>query len=70
MREFCIARVVRLFPLFAAGTLLASSLTFGRIMSATADIGSLGKWVSSSVTAIFFLPTPREWSLHAEAHSP
>ncbi|WP_277600615.1 acyltransferase family protein [Altericroceibacterium xinjiangense] len=62
-RAFCLARAIRLYPLYAAATLLAAAYFLSPIVQGKEGGGTLTEWIGSVATAIAFLPTPQEWSL-------
>jgi len=65
LKQYCLARLIRLYPLYCAATLLAvlemlASLLLGHGVDPRITPGHLG---ASFATAVLFLPTPRSWSV-------
>jgi peptidoglycan/LPS O-acetylase OafA/YrhL len=63
--QYCRARMIRLYPLYCAATLLSAvtilaAMTFGTSIRPGAISGKL---LESTATALLFLPTPTQWSV-------
>jgi len=65
LRQYCLARVIRLYPFYLAATLIAAAEMFAALAfghSADPDITS-GRLSTSLATALLFLPAPSGWSV-------
>jgi len=65
LKRFCVARLIRLYPLYLLATLFSAAvllvaLLFGR--GADVDLTS-STWAASLAMALLFLPTPSNWSV-------
>lgn len=71
-RQFCKARLIRLYPLYLLATLLAAAemlayVRFGRGADPNVTLDTV---MSSLATAVFFLPTPSKWSVEPSTFFP
>lgn len=65
LRQFCIARLIRLYPLYGLATLLsaAAMLAYAGLGGGRESGVTVGTTAASFATAIAFLPTPPRWSI-------
>lgn len=65
LKQFCIARLIRLYPLYCAATLLSAALMVAYLLFGSGRTTSVttGSTAASIATALLFLPTPPGWSV-------
>jgi peptidoglycan/LPS O-acetylase OafA/YrhL len=70
MWGFLRVRLIRLYPLYAVGNLLAAALTLVTLIHHGAGPIDLGRWLATVATASFLLPTPASWSTDSQIFFP
>jgi peptidoglycan/LPS O-acetylase OafA/YrhL len=66
LRQFCLARLIRLYPIYAVGTAMGAAymLAFAIFGGGAEDPNiTAGKFMATLATAVLFLPTPTGWSV-------
>lgn len=64
--QYCRARLIRLYPLYAMATLVAATVMLGAAFFGHGAHPSPARILASLATAALFLPTPERWSVQPQ----
>jgi peptidoglycan/LPS O-acetylase OafA/YrhL len=71
-KQFCVARLIRLYPLYCIATLIAAAemLAYARFGRGADPHATVGNVMRSLAPAILILPTPSRWSVEPSTFFP
>jgi peptidoglycan/LPS O-acetylase OafA/YrhL len=63
-RQYCLARLIRLYPLYLAATLLSAAFILSVAIVGSGEHASAAQVARTVAPALLFLPTPTNWSVN------